>query len=248
VQRSAARDYALAAALVAAGTGLAMLCVYVGTGLLDGFGDRDLSRLGSRLRRYAPIALAGALVAGVLLHGYHARLLARPAPAWTVLVSIPRAFAHFPAFGMLALLGFVLAFVWGPLLWIAALLRLRPRGVPVGEAPSLQALLVTGVGVPIWFLTFPFDAAGAAGESDFPKPSPVLLQGQMLWLLPWLLAAVALLSGAESGDTGERVAPGWLALAASYWIGDYLVVALQTAPALRARWMAERWRAVAGDA
>jgi len=245
VQASRPKDYAIAATLAAAGAALALLCVYVGTGWLDGFGGRDQSRVGNRFILYLPLALPAAVVAGLLLHDYHARLIARPAPAWTVLVSIPRAIVLFPAFGMLALLGFVLAFVWGLALKIAALLRLRPRDTSIGQAPSQRALLVTAVGVPIWFMTFPFDAAGAEGESNYPRPSPALLQGQMLWLLPWLLAAVAFLTGAESEETGARVDPALLALAASYWIGDYLIVALQSAPALRGRWMAARWRASA---
>lgn len=248
MHRSTFGDYAIAAALAAAGALLGMLCVYAGTGWLDGFGDRDLSRLAGRLRRDLPFALAGAVAAGVLLHGYHARLIARPAPAWTVLVSLPRAFAHFPAFGMLALFGFTLGLVWALVLTLAAAARLRPRRVPAGEAPSQRALLVIAFGVPIWFMTFPLDATGAESEGSYPKPSPALLQGQMLWLLPWLLAGIVLFTGAESEDTGARIDPTLLALLAAYWIGDYLIVAIQIAPALRARWMAARWRAAARDA
>lgn len=246
--RSTAGDYATAVALAAAGTGLAMLCVYLGTGLLDGFGGRDLSRVASRFRGYLPHAIAGSLAAGLALRFYHARLLAHTAPAWTLLVTLPRAFAHFPLYGMIALLGYVAAFAWGAVLLLATLLGLRPRDVPIGKAPSQRALLLSGIGVPLWFIVFPFDRAGGEGESNFPRPSPLTLQRRMLWLLPWLLAAVALFAGAESEDTGKRIAPELLAAAASFWLGDYLIVALQSAPVLRKHALAARWRETTAEA
>ena len=235
-------------ALTAVGTGLAMLCVYVGTGVLDGFGGRELSRLAGRYQHYLPHALVGVVVGGAALRFYQARLLARKAPAWAALVAVPRAFAHFPLQGMVALIGFLAAWVWAIVLWLGKLLRVRPGDAPIGKAPSQRALLVTSVGVPLWFLVFPFAAAGAEAETNFPRPSMLTLQRRMLSLLPWLLAAVALFAGAESEETGERIAPELLALAASFWLADYLIVAVQTAPALQARARAARWREMRGEA
>jgi len=218
------------AALAIAGALLAMLAVYVGTGLHDGFGDWDLHRLGRRFRRALPWALPLAALAGVLLHAYYARML-QPGPSGMVMLwSILRAFAHFPLYGTLMLL----AALWGFALAGRDWVMIR-WGHKVGAAAAdAESILVRWLGPPLWFIGLPFIAAKLPMEGDLELPQTISRRRLLRWL-PALLAVLFLLTDAVSEETGERVDPYWLTAMASYWLADYLVVALRVAPVLRAR-------------
>lgn len=165
------------AALGVAGLLLAMLAVYVGTGLHDGFGDWAL-----------PLAVLG----GLLLHAYYERLLQGGMSGWVALGSVLRAFVHFPLFGALALFAVMWSFVLAGWRLLARLWRRR-------------------------------------------KPAAEDADASLLRWLPALIAMIFLYTDAVSEDTGERIDPYWLTLAASFWLIDYLIVAFQVAPELRAR-------------
>jgi hypothetical protein len=88
--------------------------------------------------------------------------------------------------------------------------------------------------LPVWFMFLPFALMRVEMESDgdLRMPSMKGLKRRMLRWLPWLLAGIAIWTGAEDEESGERVDPRLLSLAAAYWLGDYLIVAFQVAPAL----------------
>lgn len=218
------------AALAVAGVLLAMLAVYVGTGLQDGFGDWDLHRIGRRLRRALPWALPLAAVAGVALRAYYASVLQLGASGMAVLWSVVRAFVHFPLFGMLALF----AVMWGfaRAAWDWAMTRWERDAGAV--APEPEIILPRWLGLPVWFMFLPFIAMKLPMESDIELPQTISTRRLLRWL-PAMLAALCLFTGAVSEDTGERIDPYWLAAIASFWLADYLIVALRVAPVLRAR-------------
>lgn len=220
------------AGIAAGGLILAMLAVYVGTGLHDGFSDWDLHRLGRRLRRSLPWSLPLAVVAGLLLRGYYLGLLRGSRSGWGMLWSVARAFAHFPFFGMLALL----AMMWGflaaggrllPRLWRKAARKPLP---PQNEAPVLERWLA----VPLWFIMLPFIVLKLPMEGNIAIPQSISLRRLLRWL-PAMLALLFLYTDAYSEDSGERVDPYWLTAFAALWLGDYLLAALRLAPVLRAR-------------
>lgn len=214
--------------LAIAGTLLAMLCIYAGTGLLDGFRDWDLHRIGRRLRGALPWALPLAGLGGLLLHAYYRRLLAPGTSGWVVLLAIPRAFAHFMLFGALALvatlLGFALAFG-------RALLR-RWQRLPCAEAE--ESLPLRWLGVPVWFVVLPFVAMKLPLKGDMELPATISRRRLLRWL-PAVLAMTLLWVGAEGEDSGKRVDPYAMAALASFWLADYLIVMQRIAPILRAR-------------
>jgi len=218
------------AALGIAGAFLAMLAVYVGTGLYDGFLDWDLHHLGRRFRRALPWALPLAAVAGVLLRVYYARLLRPGVSGVAMLWTIVRAFIHFPFFGMLALL----AVVWGFILagWNFVMIRWG-RGAGVTAADS-ESIFLHWLGPPLWIILLPFIAAKLPMEGDLELPQTISRRRLLRWL-PAALALVFLYTGGVSEETGERVDPNWLAAFASFWLADYLMVTLRVAPILRFR-------------
>ena len=218
------------AALALAGTILAMLAVYVGTGLHDGFDDFGLHRIGRRFRRALPWALPLAALAGVLLQAYYARLLRQGKPGADILWSIVRAFAHFPLYGMLALL----AFMWCMVIagWRLVLIRWQRKSAAAPE--DSESLFLRWLGPPVWFIALPFVVMKMPMEGDFKFPQVISRRRLLRWL-PAILALVFLATDAVSEDTGERVDPYWLAAVASFWLADYLMVALRVAPVLRAR-------------
>ena len=245
MDRNLFRDRLLAVGLGAAGMVIAMLAVYVGTGLHDGFGDWELHRLGRRLRRYLPYALLLAAGMGLMLHAYYTALIRATPAGWTMLISIPRAFIHFALFGLVALLAFAMVFACRGLAWLGRLLRLLRDPGGKRWAGWSKRIIRSGISLPLWFILFPMGAFGAAVSVDsrlveeisegVREPGLGNLRRRMLALLPWVIACVFIWVGAESEDSGDRVDPYWLTAVASIWFADYLMVAYRVVPALRAR-------------
>lgn len=208
-----------------AGAAVAMACVYAGLGFHDGFGDWDLHRVGRKFHRMLPWVLCLSLPGGVLLRGFYANILKGKPSAYGLLWSVVRAFVHFPLYGMVALLSFILGFVARALTDV--LFRLRG-----GEPPlSVDRTMSRWLAPPIWFISFPFELMGLRNEGDLELPELVSPRRLLRWL-PAALAALMFWTGAISEDTGERVDPYWLASFASFWIADYLAVAWLVSPVL----------------
>ncbi|MDX6770885.1 MAG: hypothetical protein SF051_15225 [Elusimicrobiota bacterium] len=222
-----------AVVLSCAGCVLGVASVYAGTGWLDGFHTGGTEVVGRKLVKLSLWLLPSAAVLGVLLHRFYAAVL-RPGQAESkpgvMLLAIPRAFFHFPLYGMLALLGIIVGGAWLGVVW----LKRRLLGGPperVDDGPNLPQRLM---GIPIWFIMLPFIAAGAPMEGDMSLPKTVPQRALLRWL-PFILLGIAFWTGAVSEDSGERVDPYWLATAASAWIGEFLFVAVRVMPALRGR-------------
>lgn len=217
-------DRRLSAALGVAGTGLAMLAVGVGTGLLDGFGSAGLQVLARKYWRWAPGILPASAALGLAVARFHARLLEPSPPAGLMLLGAVRVFVHFACFGFVVLFAFIAG--------VGAVLLERLTGRSFGGGP-VSSGPERWIGLPLWFLMLPFAVLHPRSDEE---ALPRQVSGRRLksWL-PFVLAAVALLVRMESEETGERVSPYWLTLAASYWLADYLVVAFQLAPAFTAR-------------
>jgi hypothetical protein len=207
-----------------------MLSVYVGTGLHDGFGDWDLHRIGRRFRRALPWALPIAAVAGVLLHAYYARMLQPTAAGIGILWSIVRTFVHFPLFGMLGLLAILWGFVRAA--WQRVMIRLGRESPAAAE--DAESIVARWVGLPLWFILLPLIVAKMPVESDMRLPQTMSRRRLLRWL-PAVFALLFFYTDAVSEETGERIDPYWLAAVASFWLADYLMVALRVAPVLRAR-------------
>lgn len=217
-------------AAVAAGTALALLGVYAGLGLHDGFGDWDLHRVGRRFLRSLPWVLALSAVGGALLRGFYARLLTGKPSGLGVLGTIVRAFAHFPLYGGVALFSIMFGFA---ALGLRAVRHRFLGGEPPGTSDET---LASWLGTPIWFIIMPFNLMGVQAESDSDVELPETISTRrMLRWLPAVLAMLMLWTGATSEDSGERVDPYWLAAFASFWLSDYLAVAWLVAPVMIAR-------------
>lgn len=215
-------------AAAAAGTALALLGVYAGLGLHDGFGDWDLHRVGRRFLRYLPFVLALSALGGALLRAYYERLLAGKPSGLGVLGTIVRAFAHFPLYGGVALFSIMFGFA------ALGLRSLRHRFLG-GEPPGTSdEALTRWLGPPIWFIIMPFNLMGVEGEGDVDLPERVSTRRMLRWL-PAVLAMLMLWTGATSEDSGDRVDPYWLAAFASFWLSDYLAVAWLVSPVMIAR-------------
>lgn len=215
-------------AAASAGTALALLGVYAGLGVHDGFGDWDLHRVGRRFLRCLPWVLALSALGGALLRAYYERLLAGKPSGLGVLGTIVRAFAHFPLYGGVALFSIMFGFA------ALGLRSLRHRFLG-GEPPGTSDEALTGwLGPPIWFIIMPFNLMGVEGEGDVDLPQTVSTRRMLRWL-PAILAMLMLWTGATSEDSGDRVDPYWLAAFASYWLSDYLAVAWLVSPVMIAR-------------
>lgn len=217
-------------AAAAAGMALAMLGVYAGLGLHDGFGDWDLHRVGRRFLRYLPWLLGLSVLGGALLRAYYERLLAGKPAASAVLWTVVRAFAHFPLYGGVALMSVTAGFAG------LGLRSLRHRFLGGGPPGTADAVVEDWIGPPIWFIIMPFNLMGVESESDsdVELPETVSTRRMLRWL-PAVLAMLMVWTGAVSGETGERVDPYWLAAFASFWLGDYLAVAWLVSPVMIAR-------------
>lgn len=215
----------VSAALGAGGLLLAMVAVYAGTGLQDGFGDWDLHRLGRRFLRWLPALLPLAAGAGVLIGRYHETLLKPSPPSSAMLLGVVRAFVLFPCYGFVALFAFIGALL---VTGIEKLVGRTFRGEASG--PRLDSWL----GLPIWFLALPFVASGVPSEGDLTLPKAVAPRRLWSWL-PFVLAIVLLLTRMVSEESGERVDPCWVMAGAAYWLAEYLIVTVQIAPILKER-------------
>lgn len=222
----ASRAHFIAASL--AGASLAMLCIYAGLGLHDGFGDWDLHRIGRKYFRALPWVLGLSIPGGALLRGFYVHLLSGKPTLLAVLWSIVRAFVHFMLYGAVALMAVMAGFV---VLGLSTL-RFRLRG---GEPPqTVDDTVVSWIGPPIWFIVLPFNLLDLPNEGDVELPETVSTRRLMRWL-PAALAMLMVWAGAVNEESGERVDPYWLAAAACYWLGDYLAVAWFVSPIMIAR-------------
>jgi hypothetical protein len=215
-------------AAAAAGAALAMLCVYAGLCVHDGFGDWDAHRVGRRFLRALPWVVCLSAAAGALLRGFYAHLLDRKPTGLAILWSVVRAFAHFPLYGAVALVSVMLGFA------VRAVgdARFRLRG---GEAPaSVDETVAAWIGPPIWFIILPFNLLGLPGEGDVELPETVSTRRLLRWL-PAILAMLMLWAGAVEENSGERVDPYWLTAFACWWLADYLAVAWLVSPVMIAR-------------
>lgn len=217
------------AGIAVAGVVLAMLAVYAGTALLDGFGDWDLHRLGRRFRRSLRWVLPLAVLAGIALYAYYRRLLQPGVSGLVMLISVVRAFVHFPLYGGLAL--FAIGWGFAESFGRRLLIRWGHDARPPADAESI---LEHWLGPPVWFIFLPFMAMKLPLQGDLEIPQTISRRRLLRWL-PGTLALILFYTGGVSEDTGERVDPYWLVAFASVWLGDYLMVALRIAPVLRAR-------------
>ena len=212
---------------------LALVCIWIGTGWLDGFHRPDTQWLGRKFAALAPWAIAIACVAGPLIrwsYGFTTRGTLSPVG---LLVAIPRAFAVFPLYGFIILLGLLLCGLVALSLWgLSRVLRLV-GATGLAHALRPRAGLFEWIALPIWMIVFPFTLAKPEGE--LPLAQMESLHRRMLWLLPVLLAFIVFWTGAVSEDTGDRVDPFWLAAGAAYGLSDFRIVARQVIPRLHAR-------------
>ena len=104
-----------------------------------------------------------------------------------------------------------------------------------GPAPEgADASLQSWIGPPVWFIVLPFIMLKVPMEGDMELPETVSRRRLLRWL-PALIAMIFMYTDVVSEETGERIDPYWLTLAAGFWLIDYLIVAFQVAPELRAR-------------
>jgi hypothetical protein len=218
------------AALAMAGVVLALLAVYIGTGLHDGFGDWDLHRIRRRFRRALPWAVPLAGLGGYLLWRFYERMLQPEQSGLVILVAIVRAFAHFPLFGALALL----ALVWGFAATLGKVALHLAKWGSLGDEGDGESMFERWLGPPVWFMFMPFIALKLPMEGDMEIPDTVSRPRLLRWL-PAVLALILLFTDASDGDTGERIDSYMLAAFAGFWLADYLIVALRITPLLRAR-------------
>lgn len=213
-----------------AGAALANMLVWFGVAWRTGFFGGEAERLSLRLFvtqgwwRFPAAALLG-----LALHRFHARLLepgAETRPG-LMLLGVIRAFVHFPLYGLLAMLGMVFGF-------LAELFQQSVLKKPAPRPEQGPSLVERWLGEPVWFVLFPYLASGHTGEGDMRLPRTVSRRRLLRWL-PAIGFCIALWTNAHSEDSGRRVDPLWLAAFASYWLGEYLLVALHVAPLLRAR-------------
>lgn len=211
---------------------LAMLVVSAATGLIDGFGS--MRWLALRFERLLPVAIVVAASIGVVMSRYHRSWFAvgpKESPSGGVaLLSVVRAFALFPLYGGIAFMVLLLWLARGLMTRAWRVLR-RSRTRP---APMLRSDF--GELLPLWFMLAPIHHLDEEGGGLAPREALPRQRRLMLRWLPAVLLAVAVWTGAVSEETEDRVNPVSLAMAATYWIGDYLLVlTLPTGPRTRSR-------------
>ena len=205
---------------------LGMLTVWLGTGWLDGFGGRDLDRLGRRFLRALPWALPLAALGGVLLQVYFHWAIGLRHKAWVGILGVVRAFALFPLLGCAILLAFVIGVLAS--IGFGTFRKLTGKSRERIKSAWLVTDLLQG---PVWVLVLPFSLLKIESEGEFEIPRLVSRWRLMHWL-PLLCLMLLLGPGFESENTGEYVDPNWLAALAGYWLADFLVVAAYVAPTL----------------
>jgi hypothetical protein len=222
-----------AAGLAAAGTAIALLCIWLATGWMDGFHRGDTRWLGWKFVSVAPWALCMALVMGALIRWTYSLALRRKPLG--LLIAVPRAFVVFAIYGFVVLIGALLCGIVALLLWgLSRMLRFI-GATNAAEWTRPRPGLFEWLALPLWMIVFPLMLANPDAEPESPSPEIESLRRRLLWLLPVLIPFIFLWTGAVSEDTGERVDPFWLAGAAAYWLSDLLIVALQVVPRLQAR-------------
>lgn len=205
-----ALSFALATALSTMGV------IYAATTFLDGADDPSVWALERRFLRRLPwfAALMAGLGAGA--GWFHQRCLSSPArlPGKVVLLSVARAFFHFPLYGGMVLVHFICVLLGtaARAMWRRAIGASPPPEVDVGERISGS--------VPLLFVLAPFGGQNASRWRSGVRH----LALWMKWWLPFVLLALWIWTGAVSEDTGERVDPIALSLAGAVWLGDYLLL------------------------
>jgi hypothetical protein len=215
-------------ALVCAGIALAAGSLYLGLAVRDGLDDHDLWRYGRWLKRWAMYAPVAALPATLMLGLFHRALRQDNRNTLCVFIAIPRAFVHFALYGLVMLLQIILFIFWAVLLAIARLLRI----VEGDSATARDGIGSIFAGTALWFITYPFSRTSPENMTPPPVPEKEVLP-QLAYLLPWLIAGVVLWAGASDEETGNRVDPRWMTLAASYWFADYFFAWAHVRAALR---------------
>lgn len=222
------------AALGGAGALLAAALLALAYALFDGPAQAQV--VGKTLLRQAWWRLPAALAMGALLHAYWRSLLhlqtvkATGAAAAVVLWSVARAFALFALFGMIALFGWLFGMAWLALLWCGRIVLRRPAPA---EPPGVN-VVQRWLGIPVWFVMLPFQFLPLEKEGDLTLPVTLSRAALLRWL-PAVALALMFWTRFSSEDSGEPVDPRWLSLAATFWLGEFLIVALRVTPILRAR-------------
>ncbi len=226
----AARDAALCALLAMAGLLLAMLAVWLGTGWLDGFDYRGVNKLGRRFLRALPWALPLAAVGGLLLYTYFRWALAETNKGWVTLIAVVRAFALFPLLGFAMLFAMMLGVLAA--IPYALYRKFADRRQPADDdAPGLVDRLLVP---PLWMMTLPFTLLKIESQGDIEIPARIPAARLRSWL-PFFFLLLLAGPGFEDEASGERIDPNWLAVLATYWLADCLIVTGYVAPTLAAR-------------
>lgn len=237
VRRTPLQEAVLCASLGVAGLLLAMLVIWLGVGVLDGFLGREQSHVQARLLRYLPLTVILSAFGGVMLYSYFEAALAKRARTGVVLVGVVRAFALFPFLGFGLLFAFMAGMVEAPLRWAGHRLRGRRATGDDARASVAGRLLVAM----LWVLVLPFSLLGIESEGDVEIPLDSVPWGVHA-VLPLVMVLMLLAPGFESEATGERVDVLWLLGFATLCIADGAVVLGMVVPRLDLR---ERAREVA---
>lgn len=220
-----------AAAWMAVGVLLAAATIYLATGWMDGFGDPGVWALKRRLLRRLPWVLAAGALVGAGMGRFHEAWIHRQGqdrpPGKLFLVAVPRVFLHFPLYGFLLLIQLL---GWLGFQFLVGLGRWFRPG-PVGPIAKTWAF---GNATALWFMLGPLGPHEDDEGNRLEFQSPTLYGARMARLFPFVLLAIWIWVGGTNEDTGDRVDPFLLSLAASYWIGDFLVLGWKLWPGRRA--------------
>jgi hypothetical protein len=211
-------------AALALGAVAACAVIYAATGWLDGFGPEAWALKRRFLRRLPWLLLAAAPVGVLLTRMHRASLDPRPEAVrggWWLLLAIPRIFLHFPFYGLILLF----QVIWILLKLAAQKLWSRFAGRP-GSSQALQAWLEEAFLLRFMVGSVVHLSGDADAERDTFHQGRLRETLRFLGYLPILLAALFLWTGATGEDSGERVDPWLLALVATVWLGDFLLVFL----------------------
>lgn len=226
------------AALAVAGLLLALLAVWIGSGLLDGFDYRGTNRLGRRFLRHLPWMLPLAAICGVLIGSYFRWAIEQRRKGLVLTFAVVRIFALFPLLGFAMLGALMFAFLAAiPLGIYRRLLSGKPAE---GDREVLMNRVIV---TPLWVMTLPFTLLKVESQGDVPIPAWVAPSRLLDWL-PVLFIMLFAGPGFESEATGERVDPNWLAALAAYWLADWLIVTGYVSPLVAERTAAERLAAL----
>jgi hypothetical protein len=133
-------------------------------------------------------------------------------------LALLRAFIHFPFYGFIVLIQFMGIFLGGlgQSLWGWLRKARKPSEPAMGFSDSTA----------LWMMLGPLegmkdDEGSRLSFNRITADLPI----RALRLFPILLLALWIWTGAEGEDSGERVDPFWLSLAATWWLGDFFLVA-----------------------